>query len=612
MSDQHRHPNKLMVTILGSPYSEYLINYTHNLAKKLNTSWLAIYVKTPKVLSPEEQELLKKNLEIAEKLHAEIVIVESENIFESIALCAKQHQVKQLILGRALKKLRFLNWYNDPHRKILEIYPEVDIITINTGSKLESVTYPNHHTIFNWEFDKNKLPATIFSLLFFTSINLLLVDVIDYRSLGMIFLLGITISAALFKNYSTLIGVTLSTLLWNYIFIPPRFTFHTYSKEDWAMLITFFVIAYVVGSYTRKLKANESILLMENINRNNLYSLLKTLSAGRSLEETLKLAQNIIFDKYRIKSKIEIKHRSFIFSSHQTEEEHIEYISFLLEEHHKQLGTIEFEKQKYELLSIEDKLYLDSIIQQIIISIEKDVAQLEIEKINLKKESEKIFQALLSSVSHELRTPLSTIKGFASALNNPIIGQTPTMQVEISNEIIEGVERLDGLVQNLLDMSRIDAGQLKLKKTEIDPSDLINSAILKNKKRFPERNILFSPNTHYAYIWGDYVLLQQTIENLIRNSCLYAEGKIWIKTFLHDNWIKIQIEDEGPGIKNLDHIFDKFYRENPQLPGGIGIGLNLCKSIVELHQGNIVVENKTPTGARFTICLPKVEYDTSI
>lgn len=612
MQENHRQPNKLMVTILGSPYSEYLINYTHNLAKKLNTSWLALYVKTPKILSSKEQELLDKNLKLAEKLNAEIIIIESENIFESIALAAKQYQIKQLIMGRAIHHFRWLNWYKDPQRKILEIYPDVDIISINTGSKLETKYSPHQNAFLIWEFDKKKLPSTIFSVIFFSIINLLLVDVIDYRSLGMIFLLGITISSAIFKNYSTLIGVSLSTLIWNFIFIPPHYTLHTYSKEDWAMLITFFVIAYIVGNYTRKLKANESILLMENINRNNLYSLLKTLSAGKSLEETLKLSQDIIFEKYQIESSIVIDHCLKTFSSPQSAKNSLEMITFLLEENEKQLGKIEFNKNKYEQLTIEERLYIDSIIQQIIISVDRDLNQKEMEKINLKKESEKIFQALLSSVSHELRTPLSTIKGFATALKNPIIGQTPLMQTEITDEILEGVERLDSLVQNLLDMSRIDSGQLKLKKTEIDPSDLVNSAILKNKKRFPERQIEFTSQTNYAFVMGDYVLLQQTIENLIRNSCLYSKGKIAIKTHLDHQAIFILIEDEGPGIKNPDQVFDKFYRENPNLPGGIGIGLNLCKSIVELHHGNIAVENLTPRGARFTISLPKVEYDTSI
>jgi two-component system sensor histidine kinase KdpD len=230
-----RQPTKLMVTILGSPYSEYLINYTDILAKKLNTSWLALYVKTPRKLTAEEQLLLDKNIQLVEKLNAELIITESENIFESIALTAKQHQIKQLIIGRTLKQSIF----SDPQRKILDIYPEVDIISINTGNKIENSKFQNQHSFLKWEFDKTKIPTTIYSLLFFTGINLLLIDVIDYRSLGMIFLMGITISSSLFKKYSALMGAALSTLIWNYIFIPPRYTLHTYSKEDWAMLITF-------------------------------------------------------------------------------------------------------------------------------------------------------------------------------------------------------------------------------------------------------------------------------------------------------------------------------------------------------------------------------------
>jgi len=608
---QNRQPTKIMVTILGSPYSEYLINYTDNLARKLNISWLALYVKTPKSLSPEEKILLEKNFKLIENLNAEIVVIESENIFEAIALSAKQNNISQLVLGRAIKKSSLLNWLTDPQRKILNIYPEVDIITINTGRKFYGPSFLNQTNFLKWDLDRSKLPTTLFSLTFFTLINFILVDYIDYRSLGMIYLLGITISAAIFKKYSTLIGTFLSTLIWNFLFIPPRFTLHTYSREDWAMLLIFFVIAFIVGVNTKRLKDNESILLFENINKNNLYSLLKALSGEKNLEDTLLLAQEIILDKLNIQSKIVINFRKLTkLNIPSIDNINIVKIDFI--KNKVNLGHIELEKLKFEQLNIEDRIYLDTLIQQLKITIINDHSQFEIEQINLKKESEKIFQALLSSVSHELRTPLSAIKGFASALKNPIIGQSKEIQNEIGDEIIDGVDRLDSLVQNLLDMSRIDSGQLILKKTEIDPNDLIHSSVLKNKKRFPNRTIEINLQNSLSYIVGDFVLLQQTIENIIRNACLYTTGKIIINTIYEPTFLKIEITDEGPGIKNIDQIFNKFYRENPNTPGGIGLGLNLCKNIVELHHGQLTVKNTQPHGALFEIKLPKVDYDTSI
>ncbi len=338
-------------------------------------------------------------------------------------------------------------------------------------------------------FDYLKLIRILFFLSLTSGLNLLIFHFVEYRSIGMIYLIALSLMAKYLDYISIFITAILSTLLWNFLFIPPRFTFHTYSHEDFIMLLTFFVVALVLGSSIKKLKEKDNTLKKMN--------------------------------------------------------------SLLLEQ-----------------------------------------------------ESQKITKAILSSVSHELRTPLSTIKGYATALLNPLIMQNENNMHEVCAEIITGVERLDRVVQNLLDMSRIESGNMKIKHDLIDPIELISGAISKNRTDYPNIKIHFEHDQSLGFLDGDYLLLQQCIENILRNSSIYSRTDILCSFKTTNHQALIEISDSGPGIKCISKLFEKFYRETPQIPGGLGLGLSICKSIIEIHRGKIDAQNLTSCGVKFSITLP--------
>jgi two-component system sensor histidine kinase KdpD len=324
-----------------------------------------------------------------------------------------------------------------------------------------------------------------------TTVNYFLDKIIDYRALGMIYLMGITAASLYLKNYNIVLATLLGAMSWNLLFIPPRFTFSIHAPEDWALIVLYLVAGLVIGTLMKRLKEKEIDLRGKMVN----------------------------------------------------------------------------------------------------------------------EESERIYKTLLNSVSHEIRTPLSAIKGFSSALLDRDLTNDPERIRTIAEEISHGAERLDYVVQNLLDMSRLESGNLKLKLDYADVVETLNTAVRKVKKFHGEKSVSIRTERDLPLIYVDYFLFEQVLENIIRNAFLYTPPSTPLEIDIEkeEHLINITITDHGPGLKstNPDEIFKKFYRERPQETGGLGLGLSICKSILELHKGYISVENISPSGARFIIKIPR-------
>lgn len=324
-----------------------------------------------------------------------------------------------------------------------------------------------------------------------TALNYLLDKVVDYRALGMIYLMGITTASLYLKNYNIFLATFLGAICWNLLFIPPKFTFSISASEDWALIVLYLVAGLVIGTLMKRLREKEIELRGKMVN----------------------------------------------------------------------------------------------------------------------EESERIYKTLLNSVSHEMRTPLSAIKGFSSALLDRDLTNDPERIHTIAEEISLGAERLDYVVQNLLDMSRLESGNLKLKLDYADVVETLKTAVRKVKKYYGEKSVDFSAESDLPLIYVDYFLIEQVFENIIRNAFLYTPSKTPLEIDIkkEEHFINIEITDHGPGVKstNPDEVFKKFYRETPQETGGLGLGLSICKSILELHKGYISVGNISPNGARFTIKIPR-------
>lgn len=224
------------------------------------------------------------------------------------------------------------------------------------------------------------------------------------------------------------------------------------------------------------------------------------------------------------------------------------------------------------------------------------------------KESEKLHQTLLNSISHELRTPLTAIIGSATALSDEHTPDTKEFRKALATELTLATDRLNRVIENLLDMSRLNSGAMALKKEWHDIHDLIGVTLQRLGKNLDDFSIEVDVAANLPLIEIDFRLMEHVLANILINAAQYAPKgtKIEISSAAKYGKAVLVIEDHGPGIHegSLEKIFEKFYRIPGTPTGGTGLGLSIAKSIVELHGGTIEAENKPAHGARFNILLP--------
>jgi len=228
----------------------------------------------------------------------------------------------------------------------------------------------------------------------------------------------------------------------------------------------------------------------------------------------------------------------------------------------------------------------------------------------LLKESEKLHQTLLNCISHELRTPLTAIMGAASALGSQSQADAKSIAL-LTEEIVASSERLNGVFENLLDMTRLESGMIKLREEWFDLAELVNFTLEKQQRLLAEHRVHFSSTSDPLYFYGDYDLLEHALANLLLNAAKYSPvgSEIKITAMKRRAELVLEVADQGPGIAEslILHIFDKFYRVPGTASGGLGLGLSIAKNLVELHQGKIGVMNLEERGSVFFITLPYLE-----
>jgi two-component system sensor histidine kinase KdpD len=268
------------------------------------------------------------------------------------------------------------------------------------------------------------------------------------------------------------------------------------------------------------------------------------------------------------------------------------------------LGVIAI--QKAEVFTQGEEQFWEAFISQISGKFEREYLRNIAKQAFMLNESDKLYKTLFNSISHELRIPVATIMGASDTMlssEHPI-----EVRNELSHEIYKASKRLNRLIENLLNMSRLESGRISPNLDWCDIHDLINkvSENLQDELKTFHLHIVVPDDMPFIKI--DFGLMEQVLYNLIYNATQYAppESNIRIKIFYDNGHMTIQVMDRGPGIpgKEISFIFNKFYRVEGSKPGGTGLGLSIAKGFVEAHKGTIIAENRYNGGAKFTIKIP--------
>jgi two-component system sensor histidine kinase KdpD len=225
-----------------------------------------------------------------------------------------------------------------------------------------------------------------------------------------------------------------------------------------------------------------------------------------------------------------------------------------------------------------------------------------------KENSIRLYNTLLNSLSHELRTPIASIVGAVDTLQENNDRLTAANRQELLSQIDMASMRLNQEVENLLSMSRLESGMLKLNLDWCDTNELIFLVIQKLSASAQHHSIVFTPTDDLPLFKLDKGLIEQVIHSLLNNAIQHTPRHSIISidaAFQHDHCV-ISISDNGPGFPEpeISHVFDKFYRLPQSKPGGSGLGLSIAKGFTEAHGGKISLENIKEGGAKFTIHIP--------
>jgi two-component system sensor histidine kinase KdpD len=594
----------------------------------------AIYVETSYKLDTKESEQLNKNINLARQLGIKFRIVTSSDMVKAIVDFAQKENITHIIIGKPrvrnlLTLLRLGNFIN----RLIRYSGNIDVYIL--GSDIQSkdkfrekVSLPSFTSNIRQYFISSLIVVLIATICF--SIK----EFIGYQVVSFALLFVVSALAFFFGTGPILLSATLSALIWDFFFIPPPYTLHVDKPEDMLMLIMFFIIALLSGVLTSRIKRQEMKIRIREERTNALYQLTRELSTATGIAEVITIAKNDIKKYFNLNSRILLisenneleytsrKNGNFTISKndmsvaswtfqHSTKAgKHTDtlpssnYTFYPLKGNQMNLGVIAIQQEV--VFTQGEEQFWEAFISQISGKFEREYLRNMAKQAFLLNESDKLYKTLFNSISHELRIPVATIMGASDSL---LTSQHPLeIQKELSNEIFKASKRLNRLIENLLNMSRLESGRITPRLDWCDIHDLINKVTesLQDELKPFQLHIVIPDDMPFVKI--DFGLMEQVLYNLIYNATQYASSStnLRVKAFYDNGIMTLQVMDRGPGFpaREISLIFNKFYRVEGSKAGGTGLGLSIAKGFTEAHKGTITVENRENGGAKFTIKIP--------
>ncbi|MFI3221904.1 MAG: ATP-binding protein, partial [Methylococcaceae bacterium] len=259
----------------------------------------------------------------------------------------------------------------------------------------------------------------------------------------------------------------------------------------------------------------------------------------------------------------------------------------------------------------EQQKLLETFIGQIAQAISRVRLTEQTRTVQVAMAAERLRNSLLSSISHDLRTPLTSIVSSASTLVEADQALQPEDKLELCRAIYDEGLRMASLVNNILDMAKLDAGAVQLNKQDTPLENIINKVLKQLQKRLEGRQLNVNLPTGMPMLYADALMIEQVLSNLLENVLRYTpeQSPIEISAKTTETTVNITVADQGPGIPVglEDKLFEKFYRVHPGVAqSGVGLGLSICKAIVTAHGGSIYAQNRPEGGAVFSFSLPKM------
>ncbi len=634
ISGPWRSGHRLLVAVSPSPYSPHMIRWTRRLADNLDCPWLAIYVEQPRPLSEGDQDRLNKHLALARELGAEVVTTADTGIGRGILRVAQQQNVTQIVVGKPGGS-GFIDWLRSGRLLRQLVRDSGNIELHGVRPEVDEKSEPPKRPLFAFESPLVQYGAGLAVVALCTGINALSFPKVGEHAPALIYLLGVVLLAFGVGPGPTFATATVSALMWDYFFLPPRFTFYLTKLEDVLMFAMYFVVALVLGQFASRLRWQERSERRREERSTALYLLTRDLADAADINDVVQRLVRQVAAAFKAKAAILLRetdgtlaraaHPASAFGVSEKEQSVAAWafrfgkaagrftdnlplasaIYMPLQTNRGPAGVLAVALDGERPPTLEQRDLLDAYARQAALVLDRLRLDAEAQQAQLLTESEKLSKALLNSISHELRTPIAAITTAASAL---VEANTPAhIRNTMALEIQESAARLNRLVSNLLDMTRLESGNVKPHMDWCDASDLVNVALRQNERDLSRHEIKPMLLQPLPLVKMDFVLMEQALNNLLLNAAHYtpAGTTVEVKASATADEMTISVGDRGPGLppESLPHVFEKFYRVPGAPTGGTGLGLSIVKGLVEAQGGRVEVRNRPGGGAEFTIYL---------
>lgn len=599
----------ILVCLSSSPSNAKIIHIAGKMAQAYQCKLTALYVETPAYsnLSFENMTRLEKNTEIAKQYGASIEQVIGEDIAYQISEFARLNGVTKIIIGRSVKHTPSILFKKDITDRLISYVQNIEIFIIPD---------PVSNTKDAWNLDKKKAEgirfseivktvflltcATILSILFyqlgFTDANIVTIYI-----LGVLFI-SIVTDHMLFCVLSSVASV----FIFNFLFTDPRYTFFAYDIGYPMTFLVMLIASLITGTLASRLKKVASQSAKQAYRTKILLDTNQALQQAKDKEAILQTTMDQLY---------KLTNREMVFMEKQKDAGHIFHKenSFPIRLGDMQYGTVVINVENRPIDMFEISI-ISSILGESALALENERNIKETERNTLLAQQEKLRANLLRTISHDLRTPLTTICGNASNLMSEEAYFDEETRKQLYIDIYDDAMWLYGLVENLLSVTRMDGEDFHLNMTTELIIEVVEEALNHLDRRSTEYYISVDCEDDLLMVKMDAKLIIQVIINIVNNAIKYTPkgSDIHISIYKKENMAVTKISDNGPGIADdmKEKIFQLFYTGEHTVTDGrrsMGLGLALCRSIIEAHKGIIYVEDNLPHGTSFSFELPMKE-----
>jgi two-component system sensor histidine kinase KdpD len=612
-----------------------VVRHAKRMADSLKAPWTAVHVETGRDLnlSDAERDRIAEAMRLAQRLGAETVTLPGQDPAETIAEYARANNVTHIIIVQPPRA-----WW----RELFSGSLAQQLIRKSGGAGV-------HVLGRNQEVSEKRALAAptdearaYLGSLAFVAVSLGVAQLLHQRlglaSVAMAFLTAVLVSAVVYGLWPALFASFASVLAYNFFFLPPLYTFTIADPENVAALFFFGVTAVIASNLTARVRAQAIVARQRARTTEELYQFSRKLAGAANLDDLLWATVHQIALMLKVRVVILLPENGTVAvragfppedsldaadlaaAKWSWERNHVagrgsdtlpgaKRLFMPMNTGRGAVGVVGIDSDEPgPILTPDQQRLFDALADQAALAIERVNLVEDVDRARLIAETDRLRAALLTSISHDLRTPLASILGSATSLSEALDAST---RLSLIHNIQDEAERLNRFIGNLLDMTRLESGPLRLRTGAIELSDAIGSALRRASKILAEHRTQVVLQQDLPMLDLDEVLFEQVLFNLLDNAGKYAPAGslITIKAWQDDGSVVVQVLDEGPGIPpaDLERVFDKFYRVGgaDRRRAGTGLGLAICRGFVEAMNGSITVNNRTDRpGAAFTMRLP--------